>query len=120
MADFVRYDNAYSRARMIRIFCVFYPLLALALYLLVGEPKAMVKFGGFAQGITLPVIAGATVYLRYRRTDPRIAPSKLSDICLWIAFLLLALFAAKAALWDNAGKLVDWLSIALKAKGGTP
>ncbi|MSR59691.1 MAG: hypothetical protein EXS05_18955 [Planctomycetaceae bacterium] len=107
MAGFVKLDNAYSRRRMIRILCVFYPLLALALYLWLGEPKEMVTFGGFAQGITLPVIAGATVFLRYRRTDPRIAPSKLSDVCLWIAFALLTLFAGKA-LWDNAVALQAW------------
>lgn len=108
MAKFVRYDNAYSRRRMIRILCVFYPLLALSFYLWIGEPTGMVKFGGFAQGVTLPVIAGATVFLRYRRTDPRIAPSPISDVCLWLAFALLTLFAGKAV-WDNAPSLLDWL-----------
>jgi Mn2+/Fe2+ NRAMP family transporter len=103
MADFVHYDNAYSRRRMIRFFCVFYPLLATVFYLLVGEPREMVNFGGFAQGITLPVIAGATVYLRYRRTDRRIAPSALTDVFLLLATVLVTLFAAWA-LWDNAAK----------------
>lgn len=106
MARFVRYDNAYARWRMVRILCVFYPLLALAIYLFVGEPRAMVSFGGFAQGVTLPVIAGATVYLRYRKTDQRIAPSRLSDLFLWVAFVLLALFAGKA-LWDEGA---HWLA----------
>ena len=109
MVRFVQYDNAYARGRMIRFLCIFYPLLALALYLWVGEPVAMVNFGGFAQGITLPIIGGATVYLRYRRTDPRIAPSRLSDFFLWIAVLLLALFAGKAAVWYNAEKLIAWI-----------
>lgn len=105
MADFVHYDNAHSRLRMIRIFCVFYPLLATFFYLLVGEPREMVNFGGFAQGITLPIIAGATVYLRYRRTDRRIAPSLLTDVCLWVATVLVTLFAGWA-LWDNAAKWI--------------
>ena len=109
MAGFVHFPHADSRKRMIKFLCVFYPLLALAFYLWVGEPVAMVNFGGFAQGITLPIIGGATVYLRYRETDPRIAPSKLSDVCLWVAVALLALFAGKAAVWDNVGKLLDWL-----------
>src|SRR5438105_1480948 len=87
MAGFVRYDNAYARLRMIRFFCVFYPMLAVLFYLLVGEPREMVNFGGFAQGITLPVIAGATIYLRYRRTDRRIAPSPFTDVSVCLAFV---------------------------------
>ena len=60
------------------------------------DPRAMVVFGGFFQAATLPVIAAATVYMRYRRTDPRIAPSKLSDLCLWLAFLSITVVAAYA------------------------
>lgn len=93
MAGFVRYDSAHARLRMIRFFCVFYPLLALAFYLWVGEPVGMVQFGGFAQGVTLPIITGAAVYMRYRRTDPRIAPSKITDAFVWLAFVLVTVFA---------------------------
>jgi manganese transport protein len=107
MAGFVRYDSVHARLRMIRFFCVFYPMLALVFYLVVGEPREMVNFGGFAQGITLPVIAGATLYLRYKRTDPRIAPSFLTDILVWIAFVLVTVFAGWAV-WDNAPKLWDY------------
>jgi Mn2+/Fe2+ NRAMP family transporter len=110
MAKFVHYDSPGARRRMIRRFCVFYPVLALAFYLWIGEPKAMVKFGGFAQGITLPVIAGATLFLRYRRTDPRLAPSWISDTCLWMAFVLLTLFAGKAV-WDNVISAVDLIRL---------
>jgi len=109
MAGFVKYDNAHARLRMIRFFCVFYPLLALVFYLLVGEPREMVNFGGFAQGVTLPVIAGATLYLRYRRTDPRIAPSLLTDFLVWVAFVLVTVFAGWAV-WDNAPKVWTFLS----------
>lgn len=108
LANFVQYSNAYSRRRVIRIFCVFYPLFALALYLIFGNPKAMVNFGGVVQGVTLPVISGAALYLRYKRLDSRIAPSKTSDICLWLAFLLIALFAGKL-LWDKVP--VYWNSL---------
>jgi Mn2+/Fe2+ NRAMP family transporter len=114
MADFVRYDNAHSRLRIIRILCVFFPLLALSVYLFVGEPVGMVYFGGFAQGVTLPVIAGAAVYLRYRRTDARIAPSRFSDVCFLAAFVMLAVFAGKA-LFDNGLSLVSWLCSTMHA-----
>jgi manganese transport protein len=50
----------------------------------------MVVFGGVAQGVTLPVITAATIYLRFRRTDPRLAPSLFTDGCLWLAFFAIA------------------------------
>jgi Mn2+/Fe2+ NRAMP family transporter len=108
MARFVRFDNAHSRLAMIRLLCIFFPILALVFYLFAGEPVSMVKFGGFAQGVTLPIIGGAAVYLRYRRTDRRIAPSLVTDLFLWIAVVLLAVFAGKA-LWDEADKLYKLL-----------
>jgi manganese transport protein len=100
LAKFVRYPNADARAVWIRRFCVLYPTGALVLYLLVGEPRAMVIFGGFFQGITLPVIAAVSVYLRYRRMDPRLAPSKFFDICLWIALISISVVAVYAS-WDR-------------------
>lgn len=108
LTGFVRYSNAYSRRRMIRFFCVFFPTLALVFYLWLGEPQGMVTFGGFTQGITLPVISGAALYLRYKRTDARIAPSPLTDLFLWIAFGLIVLFGAKA-MWDKTIPFLDWL-----------
>ncbi|HEV3005229.1 MAG TPA: Nramp family divalent metal transporter, partial [Pirellulales bacterium] len=53
LARFVHYPHAARRARWIRFFCSFYPGLALVLYLVFGDPQAMVVFGAFAQGVTL-------------------------------------------------------------------
>jgi len=74
--------------------CVFHPSLALILYLVFRDPRSMVVFGGFFQAATLPVISAAALYLRYRRTDARIAPSAISDAFLWIALLTISLVAA--------------------------
>ncbi len=103
LADFVRYEDAEARRRWIRRLCVFYPSLGLLLYLMFRDPRAMVVFGGFFQAATLPVISAATVYLRYRRTDPRLAPSRLSDFLLWLALISISVVAAYA-MWDWAGK----------------
>jgi Mn2+/Fe2+ NRAMP family transporter len=92
----VQFDDAATRPRWIRRFCVFYPLLALALYLFVSEPRLMVIIGGFAQAATLPIITGAALYLRYFRTDPRLAPSRWSDACLWFAFITITAVALYA------------------------
>ena len=60
----------------------------------------MVIFGGFFQGITLPVIAAVSIYLRYRKTDARLAPSWISDLALWVAFISIAVVAAYAS-WQR-------------------
>ena len=92
----VKFDERNSRSRWINRFCVFFPALALILYLVMRDPKIMVVIGGYAQAVTLPIISGAAVYLRYFRTDKRLAPSILSDVLLWTAFLLITAFSTYA------------------------
>jgi Mn2+/Fe2+ NRAMP family transporter len=74
-----------GRERGIKTFCVFYPFLAVFLYLVIPEPGRLVQIGGIAQALMLPLIGGATLYLRYRDTDPRLAPRKLTDALTWLA-----------------------------------
>jgi Mn2+/Fe2+ NRAMP family transporter len=75
-----------ARQRTIRFFCVLYPVLALAIYYAFREPQGLIKVGGIAQAMMLPLIAGATLFLRQRDTERRVGPSFLSDIFSWIAF----------------------------------
>jgi Mn2+/Fe2+ NRAMP family transporter len=98
---FVSYPDAEARGRWIRGFCVFFPSLAFVLYLLFGEPLAMVVVGGFAQAATLPIISCATIYLRYRGTDKRLAPSWITDALFWLACLSISAVACWA-LWEQA------------------
>jgi Mn2+/Fe2+ NRAMP family transporter len=100
LAGFVRYTQPQQRHRWIQRFCIFFPTLAFLLYLLFREPKTMVVIGGYAQGVTIPVIAGAALYLRYYRTDPRLAPSRLFDVFLWTAFILITAVAVYAVVND--------------------
>jgi Mn2+/Fe2+ NRAMP family transporter len=90
----MRDTSAENKSRVTRRLCVAYPSLALILYLLFGDPAAMTVVGGVAQAMTLPIIAGAAVYLRYRRVDRRIAPSWIMDAGLLTGFALMAIFAA--------------------------
>jgi Mn2+/Fe2+ NRAMP family transporter len=83
----VKFHDLKTRPRWISRFCVFYPVLALVLYLFFRNPRAMVIVGGFFQAATLPIITGAAIYLRYFRLDPRLAPSRWWDLSLWFAFL---------------------------------
>jgi hypothetical protein len=42
----------------------------------------------------LPMIAGATLYLRQRDTDRRVGPIFLTDILTWLAFFAITAVAA--------------------------
>jgi manganese transport protein len=75
-----------ARERMIKVFCVVYPVLALGLYFTFREPQGLIRAGGIAQALMLPLIAGATLYLRNRDTDRRVGPSFLTDAFTWLAF----------------------------------
>jgi Mn2+/Fe2+ NRAMP family transporter len=96
LADFmgltrtVKYTQPGQRQRWIVRFSCILPMIGLVLYLIYGDPNLMVIIGGFFQAATLPIIAGATLYLRYFRTDKRLAPSIWSDTLLWVAFLTIA------------------------------
>jgi phosphoglycerol transferase MdoB-like AlkP superfamily enzyme len=94
------FTNPRVRPLWIQRFCIFFPTLALVLYLFYRDPKLMVIIGGYAQAVTLPIISGAALYLRYFRTDRRLAPSKLSDLGLWVAAILISAVAIYSVVTD--------------------
>ncbi|HVX11451.1 MAG TPA: Nramp family divalent metal transporter [Pirellulales bacterium] len=97
LARLTEHRHAADRSRWINRFCTIYPIMALILFLVFGDPAFMVLLGGFAQAATLPVISAAALYLRFRRTDKRLAPSRFTDVCVWFAFLLIAAAAIYSA-----------------------
>lgn len=110
LAGIARYDRPGLRNVWIRRFCVFFPTLALVLYLAFREPKLMVTVGGYAQAVTLPILAGAALYLRYFRTDRRLAPSRFSDACLWLAFILITGVATFAVFHEVWPTIKSWVT----------
>ena len=86
-------SHAKARERTIRAFCVIYPVVALGLYFAFREPQALIKVGGIAQGLMLPLITGATLYIRGRDTDRRVGPAFISDIFSWLAFFAITFVA---------------------------
>ncbi len=89
-ADFVRllggYDrhDSVARFRYIQIFSVVLLLIPVLYYVLLREPVLMVKIGGVAQALMLPIIAAATLYLRYTHLPKRILPKGWITLALWI------------------------------------
>jgi Mn2+/Fe2+ NRAMP family transporter len=82
-----------ARERTVRAFCVIYPLLSVCLYYALREPGQLVVIGGTAQAMMLPIIAGATLYLRNRDTDKRVGPTFLTDCLTWLAFFIITVVA---------------------------
>ncbi len=76
-------DDDDSLQRWNRILCGAYPILSVLVYLFYRQPVQLVLIGGAMQAIALPILASAALYFRYRRSDERIAPSKLWDAALW-------------------------------------
>ena len=111
LADFLHvnrlttFHSPADRTRVVRLICIVFLAIDLVLYLAIGSPVKMVLVSGFVQALTLPMIAGAAVYLRYKRTDRRLHPGLAWDLFLWVS--MLALFAAALyGLWDNVKKMI--------------
>lgn len=98
-----------QRASIIRLFCLIYPCLALLLYVVARDPALMVKIGGIAQAMTLPMIASAAVYFRHCKIHKGIQPTWLTGGLVWVALLsiwIVALYAVPHQIWE----LINFLS----------
>ncbi len=95
-ADFVRvlggYDrhDAAARFRYIRVFSAVLLLIPVLYYVLLREPVLMVKIGGIAQALMLPIIGATTLYLRYVHLPRRILPKGWITLALWVSTTLTA------------------------------
>lgn len=91
------------RKRRVNQLCVVYPVLALAMYLALGDPKRLVTIGGFAQALMLPVIAGSALRLMLRDGDRRVLGGKVWMGFVLIAAVLIALVAGYGAIVEVTG-----------------
>jgi Mn2+/Fe2+ NRAMP family transporter len=85
-----------------------FPLVCLAVYAAFPQdPKRLVLISGMMQAIMLPMLSAAALYFRYRRSDPRIMPTKLWDLFLWLsAFGMLA--SGGSILYLQLAKQFGW------------
>lgn len=111
LADFLHVNDLVplrtpgARRRSVAVACVVFLLVDLALFIAITKPVKMILIGGFVQALTLPMIAVAAIFLRYRRTDPRLRPGPVWDVFLWLSMLAL-LATATYGVWDFAKKYV--------------
>jgi Mn2+/Fe2+ NRAMP family transporter len=78
-------ENYADRLKWINWLVTILPLLHFSLFLALKLPLWMVVIGGTAQTLMLPNIAFATLYLRYKKLDKRLAPGLFLDVLLWIS-----------------------------------
>ena len=89
LGGYDRHDAA-ARFRYIRIFSAVLLLIPVLYYVLLREPVLMVKIGGIAQALMLPIIGAATLYLRYVHLPRRILPKGWITLALWVTTALTA------------------------------
>lgn len=79
------YASDAERQRRVKQMCVLVPLAWTALYLIWGSPVTLVFVGAVAQGLMIPFLALAALWLNYRRTDPALRTGSFWRLCLWVA-----------------------------------
>jgi Mn2+/Fe2+ NRAMP family transporter len=87
-----------NRRRWIRFLSGLFPLLCVAVYVLFPHPAQLVLISGVMQAGMLPMLAIAALYFRFKRSDPRIAPTRIWDAFLWISALGMGV-AGVGAFW---------------------
>jgi manganese transport protein len=97
LGRFARDDYA-QRLRWRRVFVVALIVTPAVLYFLFASPVKMVVAGGIAQSVMLPVLGGATLYLRYRRLPAEVAPPPWVTAGLWLATALMLAVVLSSAL----------------------
>lgn len=103
-ADFVGMLGVYDksdynkRLKAIRVFVVLLMVVPCLYFMWIREPVLMVKIGGIAQAIMLPVIGGFAIYLRYRRMPSSILPKAWITLMLWVCAALMALLMGYSAI----------------------
>ncbi len=105
LMGFTSSHSAEQRATIVRRFCLIYPCLALFFYIVARDPTLMVKIGGIAQAMTLPMIASAAVYFRFFKRHPALTPTALTGALVLVALVsiwIVAIYAVPnqlAELW---------------------
>jgi manganese transport protein len=82
-------DDAAARARYRNLFIVLLTVVPVGLIFIFTDPVHMVRIGGIAQAMMLPVIGLGAVYLRHRHLPKDIQPSQWVTVGLWVATALI-------------------------------
>ena len=76
-------DDEETRVKWVRRLSGGFPILCLVIFLIFPKPAQLVLISGVAQGVMLPMLAGAALFFRYRRGVKGLMPGIVWDIMLW-------------------------------------
>ncbi len=104
----LRSQGAVSHKRWLMFFSAFFPLSCFVVYACFAKPTQLILAAGFTQALLLPMLSGAALYFRYRRTDARLTPGRLWDCFLWLSALGMLLAGAWLAVSRVFPALREW------------
>jgi len=87
-----RRDDHVRRGQYRRAFVLMLTVIPVLLYFIFPSPVKMVKVGGTAQTILLPVAAMATAYLHHRHLPAQLRPGRRVTLALWLAVAIILAF----------------------------
>ncbi len=99
-ADLVRLTGAFpaddyvTRVKVRNGFVVGLLLLGVIFYYIFQSPVTMVKFGGIAQSLMLPIVSIGTLILHHRYLPKELRPAKIVTIALWLTTIIITLLMA--------------------------
>ncbi len=79
------YADDADRQRTVRWLCGLVPISWTILYVAWGSPVTLVIVGAVAQGLMIPFLALAALWLNHRQTDPALRTGVLWRLGLWIS-----------------------------------
>ena len=83
-----------TRVKILRVWAVATPVITASAYFYFQNPVWMLTIGQLLKAIKYPLMAGGTIYLRYRHLDPRIQPGWKADLLLWVCFGIMIALAS--------------------------
>jgi hypothetical protein len=93
--------NEEAKARRVKLFGVLLPVYGTILYLVWPRPVTLILINGVGQALLLPFLAGAALYLRYRKTEQGLKPGRVWTVFLWLS----ALSLTAAGVWQLIERL---------------
>ena len=104
--DLIPKHDQKAHDRTLTGLCIFLPSLCVVSHWSGIDPVEAVMFAGLMQAAMLPMIAAGALYHRFKSCDPRLAPPKWWDICLFISFIGLLI----AGVWGAWGKIAGLIA----------
>ncbi len=89
MLGLYRREDYERRLKWTRIFVVLFLVIPILFYVLLRQPVLMVKIVGVSQALLLPIVALATIYLRYVHVPKAILPKGWITLALWVTSLVI-------------------------------